>query len=185
MSDFRRWFLPGATYFITVVSYDRRPILTSDPARKILREAIARTRKTYPFHVFATVLLPDHWHLVLQMPSGQTDYSVRVKSIENRFTRTWLANELGEAKVTGSQAANHERGIWQPRFWEHSVRDELDLERCVDYVHWNPRKHGLVERVRDWPWSSFHRFVTEGQYDACWGGTMPTSIKAKSSWGEP
>jgi len=75
-----------------------------------------------------------------------------------------------------------ERGIWQRRFWEHTCRDEDDLKRCVDYAHWNPRKHGLVKRVADWPWSSFHRFVQAGEYDAEWGGGEPPHDVPGAEW---
>jgi putative transposase len=167
------------------LSYDRRRILTIDHGRKFLREAIETIRVRRPLSLVANVLLPDHWHLVMQLPPGDADYSTRIKRIKEEFTDRWLKAGLPEAQVTASQAANGERGIWQPRFWEHTVRDELDLERCVDYIHWNPRKHNLVARVRDWPWSSFHRFVAAGHYDIDWGGTAPSAILGGDDWGEP
>jgi len=185
MSDYRRWFIPGGTYFFTVVTYDRRAILTTGDGRRILHAAIVTIRERRPFELIANVLLPDHWHLVMTLPRGDVAYSVRMKRIKEEFTTQWLAAGLPEADVTEAQRANGERGVWQPRFWEHTVRDEHDLERCVDYIHWNPRKHGLVRRVRDWPWSSFHRFVTAGQYDMDWGGTAPNSIRSFDDWGEP
>ncbi len=185
MSDYRRRFIPGATYFFTLVTYGRRPILTTELARSLLRLAIIKIRLKYPFTLFATVLLPDHWHWVMQLPAGDSNYSTRVRRIKEQFTRSWLKHSSSEAMVTKSQATNHERGIWQPRFWEHTVRDEGDLEGCVDYIHWNPRKHQLVERVSDWPWSSFHRFVAACQYDPRRGGVMPESIEPNSEWGEP
>jgi putative transposase len=177
--------VPGGTFFFTVVSYARRPILATDEGRRFLHEAIERIRKRRPFLLVATVLLPDHWHLVLQLPPGDGNYSTRMKRIKEDFTEHWLEAGLPEAPVTEAQAANGERGIWQPRFWEHTVRDEWDLERCVDYIHWNPRKHNLVARVRDWPWSSFHRFVAAGHYDIDWGGTAPSTILGIDDWGEP
>jgi putative transposase len=121
----------------------------------------------------------------MQLPPGDSKYSVRMKRIKEEFTQEWLNAGLREAAVTQSQARRGERGIWQPRFWEHTIEDEDDLERCVDYIHWNPRKHALVPRVRDWPWSSFHRFVKAGQYDIDWGGTAPESIRGNHDWGEP
>jgi len=91
---------------------------------------------------------------------------------------------LPKAIVTESKRKRGERGIWQPRLWEHTVRDDEDLERCADYIHWNPRKHQLVDRVRDWDWSSFHWFVESGQYDISWGGTAPSGVD-DDNWGEP
>jgi putative transposase len=185
MSDYRRWFVPGGMYFFTVVTYGRRPILTTDAGRRFLHDSILTIRRSRPFELFATVLLPDHWHLIAQLPGGDSDYSTRIKRIKEEFTSAWLAAGLSEANVTAAQTRNGERGIWQPRFWEHTVRDEDDLERCTDYIHWNPRKHGLVTRVRDWQWSSFHRFVAAGDYDLNWGGEAPSTILGLDDWGEP
>ena len=132
----------------------------------------------------ATVLLPDHWHVVLALPSGDSNYSMRIKRIKEEFSKNWLEQGLPEVEVTDAQRERGERGIWQPRFWEHTIMDEQDLEGCVDYVHWNPRKHGLVSRVKDWPWSSFHRYVAAGHYSIDWGGTAPTSYSTTRDWGE-
>ena len=184
VSDYRRWYVPGGTFFLTVVAYDRRPMLTTDAGRSFLRQAIEAVRRRHPFTLVATVLLPDHGHLVIQLPSGDHRYSLRMKQIKAEFSDHWLAAGHPEAEVTDSQCERGERGIWQPRFWEHTVRDEDDLERCADYIHWNPRKHGLVERVVDWPWSSFHRFVHLRHYDIRWGGVAPKCVE-KGDWGEP
>jgi putative transposase len=167
------------------VAYGRRPILTTDAGRRFLHSAIEAIREDRPFELFATVLLPDHWDLIIQLPTGDDDYSTRMKRIKEEFTKSWLAAGLPEAKVTRAQTKRSERGIWQPRFWEHAVEDEQDLERCTDYIHWNPRKHRLVRRVRDWPWSSFHRFVQAGDHDVDWGGEEPASIAGYDDWGEP
>ncbi len=185
MSDYRRWYVPGGTYFFTAVTYDRRPILTTAEGRSFLRAAIETTRRRRPFEVFANVLLPDHWHLIMQLPSGDNGYSARMKRIKEEFTKHWLNAGLSEAKVTQSQSAKGERGIWQPRFWEHTIEDVDDLERHTDYIHWNPCKHRLVGRVRDWEWSSFHRFVKAGDYQIDWGGIEPASIRGNYDWGEP
>jgi putative transposase len=186
MSDFRRYFAPGGTYFFTIVTYRRRPILTTGAGRKHLRNAIAKIREKRPFNIFATVLLPDHWHLVMQLPRGDDNFSTRIKRIKEEFSKSWFADGLLEAPVTVAQQKRGERGIWQPRFWEHCVADEDDLIRCVDYIHWNPRKHELVTRVRDWEWSSFHRFVKSGDYEIDWGGTEPESLANQLGvdWGE-
>ncbi len=185
MSDYRRYFVPGGMYFFTVVTYGRREILTTTQGRLFLRKAIADIAQDRKFQIFATVLLPDHWHLIMQLPSGDLDYSIRLKRIKETFTRLWLDAGLAEASITDAQHSKGERGIWQPRFWEHTIEDEADLEQCVDYIHWNPRKHNLVERVRDYRWSSFHRFVRQGQYDLNWGGSEPKTINGNENWGEP
>ena len=120
----------------------------------------------------------------MQLPRSDDRYSLRMKQIKAEFKQQWLEAKLPEAKVPKSQRKRGERGIWQPRFWEHTVQDEEDLERCVDYIHWNPRKQMLVDRVRDWQWSSFHRFVGLGHYDQDWGGTSPIACDDED-WGEP
>jgi len=184
MSDYRLWFVPGGTYFLTAVAYGRRQILTTDAGRTFLRRAVEDVRKRHPFTVVATVLLPDHWHLVIQLPNGDQRYSLRMKRIKAGFSEQWLAANQPEAQVTESQRVRGERGVWQSRFWEHTIRDPDDLERCADYIHWNPRKHDLVKRVADWQWSSFHRFVRMAQYSIDWGGVAPTGAD-DDGWGEP
>ena len=104
--------------------------------------------------------------------------------IKEEFTKKWLSAGGQELAQSASRIKKRQRGIWQKRYWEHVVRDEEDLKRCVNYVHWNPRKHQLVARVRDWKWSSFHRMVLEGEYDIDWGGTDPTSGWDAPEWGE-
>ena len=185
MSDYRRRFRQGGMYFFTVVSYNRRPILTSQPGRELLRGAIERIQAKRPFSFFATVLIPDHWHCIMELPRKDDGFSLRLKRIKEEFTASWLGAGLPEEPVTDSQRQNGERGVWQPRFWEHLIRNEDELERFTDYIHWNPRKHNLVRRVRDWPYSSFHRFVADGHYDINWGGDAPKSIVGHDDWGEP
>lgn len=121
----------------------------------------------------------------MQLPAGDAAYSTRIRRIKEEFTESWLAEGLPEAHVTAAQLRNHERGIWQPRFWEHAIEDIDDLESHFDYMHWNPRKHRLVKRVQDWEWSSFHRFVQAGQYQIDWGGQEPLTIQGEREWGEP
>jgi putative transposase len=169
MSRYRRNFVPGGTYFFTVVTNRRRPFLTSDIARRSLRTALRRVRSRHPFTIDAIVLLPDHLHTVWTLPPQDAAYPLRWKRIKERFTSAYLANGGEEASVSASRHAKGERGVWQRRYYEHTVRDDVDLKHRVDYVHINPLKHGLVTRVVDWPWSSFHRYVTLGEYTPDWG----------------
>jgi putative transposase len=169
MPNFRRSYTPGGTYFFTAVTHERRAILTTDLGRRCLREAIAAEQNRAAFELFAIVLLPDHLHTVWVLPEGDADYSTRWRRIKTRFTRQFLKGGGEEGGTTRNRLRHQERAVWQHRFWEHTVRDEDDLQRCVDYVHWNPVKHGLVERVRDYPWSTFARFVESGDYPLGWG----------------
>jgi putative transposase len=123
--------------------------------------------------LFAIVVLPDHLHTVWTLPAGDSDYSLRWAQIKEGFTRRFLKSGGAEATRSVSREAHRERGVWQRRFWEHTCRDEDDLKRCVDYLHWNPVKHGLVSRVQDYAWSSFQRFVRLGEYDLEWGRSNP------------
>ena len=169
MPDYRRWYVPGGTYFFTVVTASRRPILTSELGRRCLHEAIDEVKAVLPFDLFAIVLLPDHLHCIWNLPAGDFDFSTRWHDIKAAFTRKYLAGGGTEAPISESRRRKGERGIWQRRFWEHLVRNEDELKRCVDYIHINPLKHGLVLRVRDWSWSSFHRFADAGDYSENWG----------------
>jgi putative transposase len=159
----------GQVYFFTLVTHDRRPFLTTDTGRSALRGAIRHVRQTHPFRITAIVLLPDHLHAVLELPDGDSDYSTRWRLIKSQFTRRWREAGGMEGIRSQSRREKGERGVWQRRFYEHTCRDEGDLKRCVDYVHVNPLKHGLVESVCDWPWSSFHRYVRLGEYSSDWG----------------
>ena len=186
MSDYRRYFFKGGTYFFTIVTHGQRPILTTEIGRNLLRGSIETIRAKRPFKIIATVLLPDHWHLVMRLPPEDDKYSIRLKRIKEEFTTAWLGAGQSEAKVTPAQRKKGDRGIWQPRFWEHLILDEDDLIACVDYIHWNPRKHKLTNRIRDWHWSSYHRFVRSGDYPLNWGGELPRSLEQRvsDSWGE-
>ena len=115
------------------------------------------------------MLLPDHLHCVWTLPQGDCDYSTRWRLIKNAFTRTWLRQGGTAAQQSRSRVEKGEAGVWQRRFYEHTCRDEDDFKHCLDYVHVNPLKHHLVQRVRDWPWSSFHRYVKLGEYTPEWG----------------
>ncbi|HEX5470731.1 MAG TPA: transposase [Lacipirellulaceae bacterium] len=171
MPNYRRNFFPGGTFFFTVVTHYRRPILTSAIGRRSLRQAFAEVRGRRPITIDAIVLLPDHLHCVWTLPQGDAAFDVRWRQIKARFTQLYLYGGGKDAGVSAARAIKGEHGVWQPRYFEHTVRDETDLKHCVDYVHINPLKHGLVQRVRDWPWSSFHRYVHLGEYSIDWGGT--------------
>ena len=111
-------------------------------------------------------MLPDHLHAVWTLPAGDADFAVRWQLIKASFSRGLLREE----PVSASRSRKRERGIWQRRYWEHTLRDEDDFARHVDYIHFNPVKHGHVERVRDWQYSSFHRMVRLGVYPENWAG---------------
>jgi putative transposase len=131
-----------------------------------LRQSFRSVNAAHPFVIAAVVILPDHLHAILTLPDGDDDFSLRWRQIKSKFSR---AIDKGE-RISNSRARKHERGIWQRRFWEHVIRDDNDFEHHADYIHHNPVKHGLVGRVADWPFSSFHRFVRLGIYSDTWAG---------------
>ncbi len=182
MSWYRRNYVPGGTYFFSVVTYRRQRFLTDPVARACLRNAISAIRGRYPFEVVGIVLLPDHLHTVWTLPEGDADYSLRWRRIKEEFTRSYLPAGGRESPQSASRIKKGQRGVWQRRFWEHTCEDEEDLKRCIDYVHWNPKKHGLVTSIKDWHWSSFHRHVELGEYTLDWGREDPVPGYDMPEW---
>ncbi len=168
MPNYRRNFVPGGTYFFTVVTERRTSLFSNDRARTLLGNVMRRCFLRYPLDVVAIVLLPDHLHALWALPAGDDRYSMRWRWIKREFTRQWLTHGGAEQRRRPSRLRQRRRGLWQRRFWEHTIRDESDLEAHFDYIHYNPVKHQLVQRPRDWPWSSFHRWVRLGHYSIHW-----------------
>ena len=166
MADYRRFFAPGGTFFFTLVTFRRRPLFRSPLARRVLRAAISETRRRRPFDMPGVVLLADHLHCLWTLPDGDADFSTRWRKIKEAFTRAFLAAGGREAEAPAGQRRKGQRGLWQQRFWEHTIRDEDDFGRHLDYIHFNPVKHELARCAHDWPYSSFHDWVRRGVYDA-------------------
>ena len=157
---------PGGCYFFTLNLAERRGNSLLVDRVDALREAFRATREDRPFAMEAIVVLPDHLHCLWRLPLGDVDYSTRWRLIKSRFSRRIGAAE----RRSSSRVAKGERGLWQRRYWEHLIRDEGDWRRHLDYIHFNPVKHGYTERVEDWPYSSFHRYVREGILPSDWAG---------------
>jgi putative transposase len=176
MSDYRRWRVAGGTYFFTLVTYRRRPILTTNLGRRCLHAAFATVRKRRPFELAGVALLPDHIHAIVALSNGADGYSVRLRRIKEEFTRAFLGAGGREGGTTEGRQRRGERGVWQRRFWEHVIRDEEDFERHLDYIHYNPVKHSHVRCPHEWPFSSFRRWVRRGVYPEDWacGGPPPS-----------
>lgn len=170
MPNFRRAFQPGGTFFFTVVTYRRRKILTTQTARESLRQAISSVRDDRPFEIDAFVLLADHLHCIWTLPEGDSDFSERWRAIKTLFTRSFLSVDPNQdIPVINGMRNESRRGIWQRRFWEHTVRNIEEFSRLNDYIHFNPVKHGYATCPHEWPWSSFHRLVSEQRYEKKWG----------------
>ncbi len=166
--DYRRVYVPGGTYFFTVVTYNRRPILSTPEAVEKLRKAFRYTMDRFPFAIVASVILPDHMHFIWALPPQFRDYSTCWRLIKSHFTRNWQPR--GVTSVLASRQKKGEADVWQRRFWEHMIRDDADLSNHVEYIHYNPVKHGLASSPAEWEYSSFMKFVEEGLYAVNWGG---------------
>jgi putative transposase len=164
MPQYRRAKIDGSLFFFTVVLAERSSDLLVGEIDR-LRDSYRKVRQRRPFETIAICVLPDHIHAIWALPTGDSDFSTRWSLIKSGFSRG-----LDSRSRSASKVAKREKGIWQRRYWEHAIRDDADLERHVDYIHFNPVKHGHVTCVADWPHSSFHRYVERGLLAADWGG---------------
>jgi putative transposase len=172
MVRYRRNRIQGGTFFFTLTLTDRRSTALVDHII-LLRAAFRAARRERPFAIDAIVILPDHLHSVLTLPPDDDDFPARWRRIKGYFS-----SRLLETNMHIKRHANGELALWQRRYWEHTIRDDEDYARHVDYIHYNPVKHGLVNRVRDWPYSSFHHYVRFGLLPADWAGDLETSAMA-------
>lgn len=174
---YRRLRIPGATYFFTLVTEGRRPLFREGAAVAEFEAAVEAVRASRPFEVEAEVILPDHLHVMWSLPEGDADFSTRLRLIKSRFSRGVAT--VAEA-TSASRRSKGARGIWQRRFWEHLVSGERDFAAHLDYIHYNPVRHGLVAAPRDWPHSTFQKWVARGVYEPDWGAdvtpTLPNGI---------
>ena len=160
---YRRADVAGGTYFFTVNLADRSSRLLVEHIDE-LRDAVKVVKQRHPFDIDAWVVLPEHMHAIWTLPAGDRDFSGRWALIKSGFSRAIAHNET----ISASRTGRRERGIWQRRYWEHWIRDEIDLQRHVDYVHINPVKHGHVERAADWPHSSIRQYIERGWLNEDW-----------------
>lgn len=166
MPDYRRAWHPGGTYFFTVNLLQRQGNDLLTRHIDILRKTVAFVRQHHPFVIHAWVVLPEHLHCVIELPVGDCDFALRWRLIKLLFSRNIPQIEW-RSEIRKNR---RERGVWQRRYWEHRIRDEADFAAHMDYVHINPVKHGLVNAVVDWPYSTFHGLVAQGVYPADWAG---------------
>jgi len=174
---YRRMDMPGAKYFFTVNLAERQKSLLVEHVVE-LRAAMRRVKQNHPFEIDAIVILPDHLHTIWSLPENDADFSLRWNLIKGAFSRKLPRVE----RVIASRNRKGERGIWQRRFWEHLIRDERDFERHVNYIHYNPVKHGYVSSPCEWEFSSIHRYIALGIIPPDWAGeNADTNVVG---WGE-
>ena len=164
---YRRAFIPGGSFFFTVVTEKRQPLFVSAGTVKVLRMAFRAVRATRPFEVDAMVVLPDHLHCIWTLPPGDADFATRWRLIKTWFTKH--CDPVLSTEPNRARRAKREQALWQHRYWEHALRDEADFTRHVEYIHFNPVKHGLASSAMEWPYSSFRRYVKAGVCLPDWG----------------
>ena len=185
--EYRRAWREGGCYFFTVVTYKRQPILTVSENVSRLRMAFRHVKQKRPFEIDGIVVLPDHVHCIWRLPEEDDDFATRWRLIKHFFSRSCSVGRMGEAERTHqsgtdkvanpSRTRKREKPVWQRRYWEHLIRNEEDWRRHMDYIHYNPVKHGLVASPCDWPNSSFKKAVKRGLYERDWGSNEPDTIR--------
>ena len=165
--EYRRVYINSGTYFFTLVTFNRRPIFSSQRSIDLLNDAFQYTTDRMPFEVVASVILPDHMHFIWTLPEKSCDFSTRWRLIKSHFTRHWSKDRI--ISESPSRMKKGERNVWLRRFWEHLIRDDFDLTRHIEYIHNNPVKHRYVNSPKDWKYSSFIKYVQDGLYTQNWG----------------
>lgn len=195
MSVYRRYFVPGGSYFFTIVTHHRRPLFSDETNVQRLRDALCEVRTEMPFEINAAVVLPDHIHFIWSLPTKDDSYSKRIGLMKVKFTKSLrsVGDRIGMRPPNSASRLQHrESDVWQRRFWEHTIDDADEFEAYFDYIHYNPVKHGHVRCPHLWKASSFQYWVQRLVYDPHWGcqcdGTLPkkfdfTAIEDKT--GEP
>ena len=175
--QYRRLYTPGGTYFFTVVTYQRRNIFFDPQHITLLLDSFKYVQKQHPFTLTAWVVLPNHIHCIWTLPENDSDFSTRWRLIKSTFTRKYPDNL--QENIPASRTHKGEQAIWQRRFWEHQIRDEKDFKQHLDYIHYNPVKHGLVSSPIDWPHTSFHQYVEHEIYPPGWGAESEPLLYGK------
>ena len=177
--QYRRSDTKGGTYFLTINLADRTSNLLVHKIEQ-LRAALRKTKNAYPFKIIAMVVMPDHMHILMELPDGDSDYPLRVRLIKTHFSKSLPQTEA----INSTRLSKGERGIWQRRYWEHQIRDEQDLNNHIDYIHINPVKHGYVGNPFDWGFSTIHKYVRLKILPKDWGGEIVCFQEQQQEFGE-
>ncbi len=163
--NYRRVFVPNTYLHIIITSYDRKPVFIDNI--DILRTAFKNTMHLYKYEIIVICVPPEHIHLILH-PEDINNYPKIISSIKHYFSRN-VGQVCPTDKLKIGYQNKREKGIFQRRYWEHTIRNEEELNNQINYIHYNPVKHGLAQNVKDWEYSSFHKFVKQGFYNKDWG----------------
>jgi len=165
MSNYRRMFAQNHPVFITISTYNKQPIL--DNHYKLIKESWKAAKAKFNFNIFAYCILPDHIHLILEL-DNIFDYPKIIGFMKWYFSRNIDSKFTKPIYLSDSKQKKREKGIWQRRYYEHTIRNDDEFQTYVDYIHYNPVKHGWIKSVKDWKYSSFHDFVKLDHYDIEW-----------------
>jgi putative transposase len=176
MPNYRRTRMAGGTYFFTVVTFRRLPLLASSSAISVLQSSFEAVMACHPFTVEAMVIMPDHLHCIWTLPEGDHDFSTRWRLVKARFSRACQRSQV--ERIPSSLLRKREKGVWQQKFWEHCIRDDSDFNAHCDYIHYNPVKHGLAQSPCEWQHSTFGLFVEAGLYPPDWGYNISPQVIA-------
>lgn len=176
MPNYRRTRIAGGTYFFTVVTFRRLPLLASSSAIAALESSFRVVMARHPFTVEAVVIMPDHLHCIWTLPEGDSDFSTRWRLVKAGFSRACQRSPVDQ--IPSSLLRKREKGVWQQKFWEHCIRDDMDFNAHCDYIHYNPVKHGLARSPGEWPHSTFGQFVQAGFYPPDWGHSISPQVMA-------
>lgn len=174
MSNYLRYY-SGKMYFFTLVAFERRAIFCQPDFLNAFRDAIKEVRTICPFQVIAWVQLPDHLHCIIEFDNPDVNFGRFWGAIKRKTTKLCPQYQMDIHDLSLSKVLRNEKGIFQRRFYEHLIRDNNDLIQHLNYIHYNPIKHGLVQQVKEWQYSTFHRYVKNGFYDENWGNNIDIS----------
>lgn len=168
MPNYRGYKTPNATIFITCVTRNRYPYLKSKSDIDLFFRTLLEVMEIHPFEHLAYVILPDHFHCLIKSDHPSGNFSIIMHSIKRNFTRNYkVAHSIQQPLST-----------WQRGFWDHVIRDEKDFEAHLDYIHWNPFKHGYVKKPEDWQYSTYREWLSDGFYEPDWGSDFePANIR--------
>ena len=167
--DYKRYYIPNSIVFVTQVVCDREPVFANPVYMTLLRSVLHQVQELHPFHMLAYVFLPDHFHILIKPEPGVT-HSQIMHSAKPNFTKAYKQ----VLHITGTMH------FWQQRYWDHIIRDEVDLQRHLDYIHYNPVKHGLVVKPEEWVGSSYCHWQQRGAYSQGWGWSLPETLHHSS-----